>query len=339
MDTLKILAIILLIPFINCTICMADELRLKNGDRITGQVIAMEKNKLVFKTAYAGEISLEWQEVANLTSESPITVRMGDSISLQGTAEPAREGQMRVKQDKISESATFDLSQVTAINPEPKPAIKISARANVGLSDSSGNTDTRSVYLDGRFVARTDKNRTTVNAEYQREKADGVTTVESALGGIKYDQFFSQKWYAYAKIGLEKDKFKDLNLRTDIGAGPGYQVYESQQLNLGFEGGVSYVNQDFIDQNDEHYAAFRLAMDYDQYFFDNFFQLFFSNENLVRADDTKDIFSRVRTGVRIPFYKNLNVTGQYNLEWDNKPAPDTKKTDQTVIFSLGYSYE
>lgn len=170
MGTPKILAIFLLIQFIYCPISMADELRLKNGDRITGKVMAMEKNKLVFKTAYAGEITLEWHEVANLTSESPITVRMGDSISLQGTAEPAREGQMRVKQDKISESATFDLSQVTAINPEPKPAIKISARANVGLSDSSGNTDTRSVYLDGRFVARTDKNRTTINAEYNQRK-------------------------------------------------------------------------------------------------------------------------------------------------------------------------
>jgi len=335
----KILTLFLVIQFINCSMAMADELRLKNGDRITGQVITMEKNKLVFKTAYAGEITLEWHEVANLTSQSPMTVKMGDSISLHGTAEPAPEGEMRVEQDPISESATFDLSQVTAINPVPEPAIKISARANVGLSDSSGNTDTRSVYLDGRFVARTDKNRTTVSVEYNREKSEGVTTVEYALGGLKYDQFFSEKWYAYAKVGLEKDKFKDLNLRTDIGAGPGYQVFESEQLNLGFEGGVSYVNQDFIDDKDEDYAAFRLAMDYDQYFYDKFFQLFFSNENLVRADDTKDIFSRLRTGVRVPVYKNLNLTGQYNLEWDNKPAPDTKKTDQTVIFSLGYSYD
>jgi hypothetical protein len=204
LDIPKMLTIFLLVQIINCPIVLADELRLKNGDRITGQVIAMKNNKLVFKTPYAGEISLEWDEVSNLTSENPITVMMGDSISLHGTAEPAREGEMRVKQDKISESATFDLSQVTAINPKPEPVLKISARANIGLSDSSGNTDTRSVYLDGRFVARTDKNRATVNAEYQREKADGVTTVERALGGFKYDQFFGKKWYAYAKLGLEE---------------------------------------------------------------------------------------------------------------------------------------
>ena len=114
-------------------------------------------------------------------------------------------------------------------------------------------------------------------------------------------------------------------------------MFESEQLNLGLEGGVSWVNQDFIEQKDENYGAYRLAVDYDQYFFEKFFQVFLFNEVLVRADDTKDIFNRTRTGVRVPFYKNLNLTGQCNLDWDNRPAPGTKKTDQKVIFLLGYS--
>ena len=343
MGILKILAIFnmvfLILQFTGIPITMADELRLKNGDRLTGVVVVMEENKLVFKTAYAGEITVAWQEVSQLTSNDPITVMMGDSTSLQGMAEPAREGQMRVKSDKISNSATFDLSAVTAINPKTEPGIKVTARANVGLSYADGNTNTESIYLDGRFVARTDKNRMTAAAEYDREKSEGVKTADRVLGSLKYDHFFTDKWYGYGKIGLENDEFKDLNLRTDVGAGPGYQVFESDQLNLGLEGGVSWVNQDFIDQKDENYGAYRLAVDYDQYFFEKFIQVFLSNEILVRIDDTSDIFNRTRTGVRVPFYKNLNLTGQYNLDWDNQPAPGIEKTDQKFIFSLGYSYK
>jgi putative salt-induced outer membrane protein YdiY len=335
----KTAAILIVVLILDISTTAADELHLKNGDHITGKVIAMENNKLVFKTAYAGEITVEWQEVVNLTTDSPVTIQVGENISLHGTAEPAREGEMRVKQDKIAESATFDLSKVTEINPKPKPAIKISARANIGASRTTGNTDTGAAHLDGKFVARTEKNRTTVNGEYDWEQSEGVTTVKKALGGIEYDQFFTQKWYGYGKVGLEYNKFRDLNLRTDVGVGPGYQVFESNELNLKFEGGLSYVNEDYMDRKDQNYAAYRLAMDYDQYFFNKFFQLFFSNENLVRANETNDIISRTRTGVRIPFYKNLNLTGQYNLDWDNKPPPGTKKTDQSFIFSLGYSYD
>ena len=228
-------AILIMVLILDISTTAADELHLKNGDRITGKVISMENNKLVFKTAYAGEITVEWQEVVTLTSDSPITVQIGDNISLHGTAEPAREGEIRVKQENIAESATFDVSKVTQINPKPKPAIKISGRANIGLSRTRGNSDTGAAHLDGNFTARTEKNRTTVNGEYDWEQSDGVTTVKKALGGIEYDQFFTQKWYGYSKIGLEYNKFRDLNLRTDVGVGPGYQVFESNKLNLKFE--------------------------------------------------------------------------------------------------------
>jgi len=335
----KIPALLMLALLLGISPAAADELHFKNGDRISGTVVSMADNQLVFKTAYAGEITVEWQEVANLTSDSPITVQLGDNVSLHGTAEPARDGEMRVKQEKIAESATFDISKVTQINPKPKPAIKISARANIGASRTTGNTDTGAAHLDGRFTARTEKNRTTITGEYDWEESDGVTTVKKALGSIEYDQFFTPKWYGYGKVGLENNKFRDLNLRTDIGVGPGYQVFESDQLNLKFEGGLSYVNEDYIDGQDQDYAAYRLGMDYDQYFFDKFFQLFFSNENLVRANSTSDYISRTRTGIRVPFYKSLNLTGQYNLDYYNQPAPGTKKTDQSFIFSLGYSYD
>ncbi len=39
---------------------LADEVRLKNGDKLTGQVVRMEEEKLVLKTTYAGEIAIAW---------------------------------------------------------------------------------------------------------------------------------------------------------------------------------------------------------------------------------------------------------------------------------------
>jgi len=43
---------------------MADEVILKNGDRLSGTVVTKADDKLVFKTKYAGEIKIDWAEVS-----------------------------------------------------------------------------------------------------------------------------------------------------------------------------------------------------------------------------------------------------------------------------------
>ena len=57
---------------------VADEVYLKNGDRITGQVISMEEGKLIFEASYAGKINIDWAEVSELKTDAPITVILRD---------------------------------------------------------------------------------------------------------------------------------------------------------------------------------------------------------------------------------------------------------------------
>jgi hypothetical protein len=47
---------------------------MRNGERISGEIVAMAGGKLVVRTPYAGEITLEWPEVASLESERRIAV-------------------------------------------------------------------------------------------------------------------------------------------------------------------------------------------------------------------------------------------------------------------------
>ena len=109
---------------------------------------------------------------------------------------------MKIRSEKIAESGTFDLSEVIEINPKFRPSVKITARGNVGLSFTDGNTDIKSAYLDAGFVARTHENRITIGGEYNREETEGVTSADRVLDNLKYDHFLSTKWYGYGKTGL-----------------------------------------------------------------------------------------------------------------------------------------
>jgi hypothetical protein len=52
----------------------ADEIELKNGDHLSGEVKKMEDALLTIKTPYAGEVSVKWKEVKRLRSDKPLKV-------------------------------------------------------------------------------------------------------------------------------------------------------------------------------------------------------------------------------------------------------------------------
>ena len=105
-----------------CWICpaIAHELHLSNGDVINGLIIRMEQNKLIYKTSYAGEITVNWTEVTNLIADEPIKVFLSDGTVLEGFSRKASANMMRIETGKLEAPADFKLSEVAAINPADK---------------------------------------------------------------------------------------------------------------------------------------------------------------------------------------------------------------------------
>jgi len=318
----------------------ADELRLSNGDVISGQLIRMEENKLIFETGYAGEISVNWTDVINLITDDPIKVILTDGKVLEGFSRKASANMMRMETEKLETPSDVKLSEVAAINPEEKPVVKITARTNVGITQDRGNTDRDSLRLDGDFIARTAKSRYTLRGELNKEKVKGDTTVENWLAFGGYSYFLSQKWFLFADTIFEHDKFADLDLRSTLGAGVGHQFFESETLNLAVAAGPAWVNEDFKKADDDHYSAGQLLFNYDQFFFNKFVQLFHRQASSIKLSDTDKWLIRTRQGLRFPIYKGFTTTLQYNYDYNNDPSPEAdEKWDSQLMFLLGWQFE
>jgi len=329
----------ILVSFVSVDQVKADEILLNNGDRITGKIITMEQGKLIFETSYAGEIIVQWSAVANLKTNEAVKVVLSDKTSLHGITEASEEGKMKLKLGKIVETVSFDLVEVASINPELKPAVNLKGHINVGLSATNGNSDNESQHLDGEFVARTEQNRYTFGAELNRAEDDGEETVDNSMGYLKYDHFLTPQWFLYSNALFEKDTFKDLNMRTGIGIGAGHQFIESPLMNLFLESGLTYINEDFDQGDDDSYPTGRLSLSFDTYFLDKIVQFFHFNEALVGLEDTDKLIIRTRTGLRLPFYNSFNFTAQYNYDWEKTPSPGRKESDRMYIFTLGYQWD
>lgn len=245
---------------------------------------------------------------------------------------------MKLETEHIQETVSIEMTDVKSIYVKPAPAVKLDIRANVGINIAKGNTDTEMYHFDGEAVARTEKNRYTAGGQFNREYADGDQIANNYLGYMKYDHFLTQKWYFNTTASFERDTFKDLNLRTTIGAGVGYQFYETELTNLSTEAGLAYVNEDFDEAEDNDYPAGRWALNFDRHLFDKVIQFFHNHSGYVSLEDTSDMFVRTRTGLRFPLYKGFNLTAQYEFDWDNSVPAGQDEIDQRYILSLGYLY-
>jgi putative salt-induced outer membrane protein YdiY len=320
----------------------ADEVLFDNGDRITGKIIGMEQGKLIITTSYAGDISVDWEEVAHLKADSAIKIILDDDTLIQGIMLQAEEGIIKLETGRIAEPVSFDLADVKAINPAPEPIepeIEIRALFNLGATIAKGNTETESHHFDGEFVARTEKNRYTAGAELNRAEDSGKKTANDLTGYLKYDHFLNEKWFLYSNALFEKDIFRDINLRTATGLGAGYQFLETPLINLSGELGLSYINEDFEKAPDKGYNTGRWALNLDKYLFQQMIQFFHFHEGFIGFEDMNDILIRSRTGFRIPLYKALNATLQLNYDWDKAPSPGRKKSDKMYILNLGYQFD
>jgi len=337
---LRIMILMLVGVFSTSVPVAADQLHLENGDVITGEVIRMEEQKLVFKTDYAGEISVDWDKIVKLVSEEPIKVILSDGSVLEGFTGETAQNKMMLKTEKIEAPAQFELAEVKAINPKEKPAVKIKLRANVGYKQERGNTDSDDLYMDGEFPARTKKNRFIAGGDLTKEKDDGAINTEEWTAYGKYSHFLTEKFFLYGLTLFEHDKFEDLDLRSTLGAGPGYQFFESETLNLYVSAGPGYVNEDFVEAEDKDFGVGQWVVSYDQFFFNKTFQLFHNQNGYVQLSNSSNWHINTRQGIRIPIYKGFNTTFQYNYDYDNEPSDEAdEKWDTELLFLLGYEFD
>src|SRR5687767_4022631 len=79
-----------------CSEVSADQVSLKNGDRLTGAIIKYDGENLILKSEFAGEVKIQWDAVERITSDRLVYVTAKDGRVLVGTVTTA-EGVVEVE--------------------------------------------------------------------------------------------------------------------------------------------------------------------------------------------------------------------------------------------------
>ena len=314
-------------------VALADEVRMKNGDRLTGEIVRMEKDMLIFRAAYAEEnLGISWVEVDCISSERNLPTEFKDNELLIGRISCPENGLFQIESTLIGKSIPTPLNQLQSVNPSTYSGV-----FNLGGSLNSGNTDTRALNVATRFQVRTRKHRFTVDAKHNYGEANRVTTTRNSSASLKYDFFAREKIYSYAQSLTEQDTFANLNLRNTEGLGMGYQFFDTRQLSTFVEAGISFFNEDVIVGVDKHNAAGRWAAGIDWEAVPKRLKLFHRQEGYY-SGSVNSVVLRTEQGLRIPLIDNVSANFEVDYRFNRHPEAGKKNSDMNAILGLTYEY-
>jgi len=310
----------------------ADEVDMRNGDRLDGEVVKMEDNVLILKTEY-GEMKIDWTKVVRVTSTKPMRVRvLGEK---KGAVSDFFLGGHEFRDvTELEQDGPIALSQVKGINIGH---FKHDGTFTIGGNHTSGNTNTTAVNAIGRVTLEAHRQRLFVEGKYNYGEANEQVTARNWMGQLKYDYFLTEKVFLNTSGMVEHDLFQNLDLRTTLGAGAGYQFLDMERTTLSGTLGMAYVDEHYstVPRTEtpsvhyswrfEHTLAPRIKL-FQR--FDGYYDLKYGNAVRITTDQ----------GIRVAVYQTLYVTFEYDFRLNTQPAPDRKKVDDSYIFGMGFQF-
>ena len=325
---------LLLLSLWLATPASADEVYLLNGDRLTGTIVKMEENLLTIQTDYGGEIKVDWKKVQRLTATSPLKILVpGESRDVLRDFVYGTQGQREVTE--LGPDSFMPLAGVTAINLEP---VRLGGTISIGGNNTSGNSSTKAFNSAARLTLYAHRQRLLVEGKYNYGQANDQITARNSLASLKHNYFVSKQIFIETFGMLEKDTLQALQLRSTIGSGLGYQFYESPTTTLSLSTGIAHVSEHFTNSPNTQTPSGRWSLRWEHSLWPDRVKVFHRHEGFWDINAGNAFRFNADQGLRITVYKNLFFNVEYDLRLNTQPAPGRKKTDEAMIFGVGYEF-
>jgi putative salt-induced outer membrane protein YdiY len=312
----------------------ADEVRLLNGDRITGRVVSLVNGLLLLQTPN-GDLRVPWPTVAALMVVEPIYVTVGTRPPVAVTIWPDGTSSGRVG---FEPGGVVPVQDILSMSRPPPPRFSFDGRLNAGIVASGGNSDANTVRFAGDLVARSVANRITAGATMNRSQEQNVATARNWSTSLRYDRFFTQRFFVNGNTILSSDRLRDLSLRSAVGTGLGYQVLDLRRLKITTDAGLGYVKELSVVGTDDRYVAAQESAKVDVFVDASRFQLFHRHDGYFGLAGNDNRFVKTQNGVRVSIVRGIIATAQLDVDYDPSPVVGRQSFDRTFALNFGYQF-
>ncbi|MDG1580780.1 DUF481 domain-containing protein [Pseudomonas sp. GOM6] len=319
------------------SVALADTVWLKNGDKLTGSIVLFDGGKLLLKTDYAGNITLDVKKIATLESEQALLVKQDDFVGEHAKSiRAAGEGQVELVNG--TEPKVVALTSISQMLP-PKPLVQdLTWTGNLDFSADykRAENDVEDYDIDLDTKARHGAWRHGIAAEYDHETKDGERKTDRVELNYDLDYFLTQQFFWQGQLKYTHDRIEDLETQRTVGTGPGYQFWDNELGAFSMAGLFNRNDYVFADGSSEHFNSAALEWDYKRYLIGKSFELYTQGEVGAPFVDEIDYIIDTEAGIR---YK-LNSWAALSLkaEWDKVASVYGDTNERRYLIGLGVGW-
>ena len=310
----------------------ADQVTLKNGDRLSGKIVSADGKTLVLKSEFAGDVTIQWDAIIGIESTQKVTLTLKDGTRFTGkvttqdgkfvvegetpappSAPTPKDVIVTVRNDE--EQQRYDME--TGRMAHPKFYYFWSGLIDTGLALTRGNSETVSYNVAMKAVRETPRDKLTVYGTYifanNSSVPPSVTTANSLDTGIRGDWNFSPRRFVFALADFQTNELQHLDLRKVFGGGLGYHVIKTPDTTFDIFAGATYDRDSFGAYqltNPTPPPVFTLVPE----------NIKDSGEALFGEEFDKKFSNRTALTERFSIYPNLTSTGDYRFQLDANVA-------------------
>jgi Protein of unknown function, DUF481 len=316
-----------------------DVVTLRNGDRITGEVVRLDRGRLEFKTDDAGTLYLEWDKLATVQATRPVEVVTEDGRRIFGSLGPAASRTLSVVGQ--AEPVSVAMAEVTIIRQMGTSFWgKLDGGIDAGYSYTrSSGVAQLNVNWDTYYRTPAARARLTLSLTQTRKDDDSETDDRGSLEA-SYLRYPWQRWFVTGAARVETNKSLGIELRSQVAAAVGPRLVNSNRGQVELGVGVVLNDERGVDvdptQNVEGLVTLRSSF----YTYDRpRTNLDFAVQYYPSLSDPGRRRLQLDAGARREVWKDLFVACTVYTTYDSRPPnPSADTSDVGVVVSIGWTY-
>jgi hypothetical protein len=251
----------------------ADTVEIKNGSRIIGKISKIDAGAVVVSTDYAGVLTIKQTEVASITTDAPVALRLESGTRFDGRITAGPGGGIQVAGSDGTISTTIDKVAASWAAGAIDPLVDRhwTYEASVDVSGKTGNSEQIGTAGEVRAVLKTHQDMLQFYSAYNRQVSEGTKSADQFKAGVDYSNNFRGRYSWYVRDEGGFDRVKDIELYNIAAAGLGFDFIKEPRQTLTGRAGLSFRYEGYRDPftEDVKSAGLDLGLNSDMVFGDS----------------------------------------------------------------------
>jgi hypothetical protein len=332
-------------------------IQLRNGDRLTGEIVREDSRRLILRSPITGRISIPIDQIENRLSLQ--ATNTAPSITVVPPTPvpppiPTIAPGIAPTPPKPPLASTPVPTPSTPTNPPPAQPSGIGSwipswfhhmttnwHGNVGLGMNLGfgTSERQTFFVNANAAHKWNRMANTLNYSAAYGTVDNAQSANRMDGSIKTDLFVDRTRHFYLyNLGVGGyDQVRLISMRLEEGLGLGYKIYDRNRMVINAELGGQVQFFDYARQADRTLWSVRISENLTWKPSDKL-TVTQRLQYLPNISEPSDYRIRLDLIAAYPLYKRLTVSLNVVNEYESRPARATDNNDLQITTNINVSF-